>query len=90
MGYEVVCFLDLYKGYYQVLMDEGDAIMTAFATNFGVFAFKYMPFGLKNAGATYQRMVDFLFRAHIGKIVEVYVDDIVIKSKEKASAVDNL
>lgn len=49
-----------------------------------------MPFGLKNAGATYQRLVDKIFKPHIGHIMEVYVDDIVIKSKEKATSIADL
>lgn len=54
---------------------------TTFITDKGVFYYKVMPFDLKNAGATYQRLVNRLFKEHIGKIVEVYTDDMIIKSK---------
>lgn len=54
---------------------------TTFSTDKGVFYYKVMPFDLKNAGATYQRLVNRLFKEHIGKIVEVYTDDMIIKSK---------
>lgn len=90
MGHEVFSFLDLYKGYHQVLMDEEDAAKTAFITDFGVFAYRKMPFGLKNAGDTYQKMVDTIFHHHIGKTVEVYVDDIIIKRKKKDTSVADL
>lgn len=88
--YEVFSFLDLYKGYHQVLMSEEDAPKTAFITDFGVFAYKKMPFGLKNARVTYQRMVDKIFQSYIGKIVEVYVDYIIVKSKERSTCVTDL
>lgn len=51
-GYEVLFFLDAYKGYHQIMMDEQDAQKTAFITDLGVFCYQKMPFGLKNAGAT--------------------------------------
>lgn len=54
---------------------------TTFITDKGVFYYKVMPFDLKNAGATYQRLVNRLFKEHIGKIVEVYTDDMIIKIK---------
>lgn len=54
---------------------------TTFSTDKGVFYYKVMPFDLKNAGATYQRLVNRLFKEHIGKIVEVYTDDMIIKIK---------
>lgn len=60
-GFCVLSFLDLYKGYHQVLMHPLDASKTVFITDWGVFAYKKMPFGLKNAGVTYQRMVDQVF-----------------------------
>lgn len=71
-------------------MDKEDASKTTFITDFGVFAYRKMPFGLKNTGATYQRMVDKIFQRHIGKVVEIYVDDIVVKSKENSASVSDL
>ncbi|GKA76345.1 reverse transcriptase domain-containing protein [Tanacetum coccineum] len=81
MGYPLKCFLDAYKGYHQVQMSEEDEEKTAFYTDQGTFCYKKMPFGLKNAGATYQRLVDEAFDKQIGQNLEVYVDDMVIKSK---------
>ncbi|GJZ78535.1 reverse transcriptase domain-containing protein, partial [Tanacetum coccineum] len=81
MGYPLKCFLDAYKGYHQVQMADEDEEKTAFYTDQGTFCYKKMPFGLKNAGATYQRLVDEAFNKQIGRNLEVYVDDMVIKSK---------
>ncbi|GKC78837.1 reverse transcriptase domain-containing protein, partial [Tanacetum coccineum] len=79
-GYPFKCFLDAYKGYHQIKMAEEDEEKTAFITSQGIFCYKKMPFGLKNVGATYQRLVDRAFQKQIGRNLEVYVDDLVIKS----------
>ncbi|GJV07425.1 reverse transcriptase domain-containing protein [Tanacetum coccineum] len=79
-GYPFKCFLDAYKGYHQIQMTEEDEEKTAFHTNQGVFCYTKMSFSLKNAGATYQRLVDKAFEKQIGRNLEVYVDDLVIKS----------
>jgi len=79
-GFRLKCFLDAYKGYHQISMKRIDEDKTAFHTDQGIFCFKKMPFGLKNAGATYQRLIDKTFKDQIGRNVEAYVDDIVIKS----------
>ncbi|CAL1379802.1 unnamed protein product [Linum trigynum] len=57
-NHEVLSFLDMFSGYHQIRMAEGDQELTAFMTPMGNFYYVVMPFGLKNAGATYQRMVD--------------------------------
>ncbi|GJZ15591.1 reverse transcriptase domain-containing protein [Tanacetum coccineum] len=79
-GYPFKCFMDAYKGYHQIQMAEEDEEKTAFHTNQGVFCYTKMSFGLKNVGATYQRLVDKAFENQIGHKLEVYVDDLVIKS----------
>ncbi|GJY62598.1 reverse transcriptase domain-containing protein [Tanacetum coccineum] len=79
-GFPFKCFLDAYKGYHQIQMAEEDEEKTAFITNQGIFCYTKMPFGLRNAGATYQRLVDRAFHGQIGRNLEVYVDDLVIKS----------
>ncbi|GKB72000.1 reverse transcriptase domain-containing protein [Tanacetum coccineum] len=79
-GYPFKCFLDAYKGYHQIQMAESDEEKTAFHTSQGVYCYTKMPFGLKNAGATYQRLVDKAFDSQVGQNMEVYVDDLVIKS----------
>ncbi|GJW06148.1 reverse transcriptase domain-containing protein [Tanacetum coccineum] len=79
-GYPFKCFLDAYKGYHQIHMAESDEEKTAFHTSYGVYCYTKMPFGLKNAGATYQRLVDKAFDNQVGRNIEVYIDDLVIKS----------
>ncbi|GJU18619.1 reverse transcriptase domain-containing protein [Tanacetum coccineum] len=80
-GYPFKCFLDAYKGYHQIIqMIESDEEKTAFHTSQGVYCYTKMPFGLKNARATYQRLVDKAFDSQVGRNIEVYVDDLVIKS----------
>nr|GEX12457.1 reverse transcriptase domain-containing protein [Tanacetum cinerariifolium] len=79
-GYPFKCFLDAYKGYHQIQMAAADEEKTAFHTGQGVYCYTKMPFGLKNAGATYQRLMDKAFENQMGRNIEVYVDDLVIKS----------
>ncbi|GJU81546.1 reverse transcriptase domain-containing protein [Tanacetum coccineum] len=75
MGFKYKCFLDAYKGYHQIQMTKKDEEKTAFHTEEGVFCYMKMPFGLKNVGATYQRLVDSAFKEQIGVNLEAYVDD---------------
>ncbi|GJY06744.1 reverse transcriptase domain-containing protein [Tanacetum coccineum] len=77
-GFPFKCFLDAYKGYHQIQMANEDEEKTAFITSQGIFCYTKMPFGLRNAGATYQRLVDKAFHKQIGRNLEVYVDDLVI------------
>nr|GEV60376.1 reverse transcriptase domain-containing protein [Tanacetum cinerariifolium] len=79
-GYPFKCFLDAYKGYHQIQLAEVDEEKTAFHTGQGVYCYTKMPFGLKNAGTTYQRLMDKAFEGQIGWNIEVYVDDLVVKS----------
>nr|GEW49265.1 hypothetical protein [Tanacetum cinerariifolium] len=80
LGFRLKCFLDTYKGYHQIQMAEEDKDKTTFYPGEGVYCYKKMSFGLKNAGATYQRLVDKVFSHQIGSNLEAYVDDMVIKS----------
>ena len=89
-GCERLCFLDAYSGYNQIRMKEEDQEKTAFTTPFSVFCYNTMPFGLKNAGATYQRCMQACLKEQLGRNIQVYVDDIVIKTKEEASLIDDL
>ncbi|XP_070036858.1 uncharacterized protein [Nicotiana tomentosiformis] len=75
---EIGSFVDCYVGYHQILMNEEDAEKTAFITT---YCYRVMPFGLKNAGATYMRVMTTIFHDMIHKETEVYVDDVIIKSK---------
>ncbi|XP_004296100.1 PREDICTED: uncharacterized protein LOC101308660 [Fragaria vesca subsp. vesca] len=72
--------MDAYAGYNQIKMDPGDEEHTAFTTDRGLYCYKVMAFGLKNAGATYQRFMNVMFAEYLGKIMEVYVDDMLVKS----------
>ncbi|PWA75735.1 reverse transcriptase domain-containing protein [Artemisia annua] len=81
IGFKYKCFLNAYKGYHQVQMAKEDEEKTAFYTNHGTYCYVKMPFGLKNARATYQKLVDTAFRSQIGRNLEAYVDDMVIKSR---------
>ncbi|KAL0366176.1 UNVERIFIED_CONTAM: Polyprotein P3 [Sesamum radiatum] len=81
-GYELFSMMDAYQGYHQIFMAEEDSIKTSFITNQGIFCYNVMPFGLKNAGATYQRLVNMMFKNQIRSTMEVYVDDMLVKSKE--------
>ncbi|GJX96794.1 reverse transcriptase domain-containing protein [Tanacetum coccineum] len=78
-GYPFKCFSEAYKGHHWIQMAESDEEKTAFHTSQGVYCYTKMPFGLKNAGATYQRLVDKAFDSQVGRNIEVYVDDLVIK-----------
>ena len=82
--------MDAFSGYNQIRMDEADQEKTSFVTNQGLFCYKVMPFGLKNAGATYQRLFNHMFRPQIGRNVEVYVDDMLVKSQDEGSHLDDL
>ncbi|GJV65219.1 reverse transcriptase domain-containing protein [Tanacetum coccineum] len=77
------CFLDAYKGYHQVQMAQDDEEKAAFYTDQGTYCYMKMPFGLKNTGATYQRLVDTAFQSQIGRNLKAYVDDMVIKSNDE-------
>ena len=82
--------MDAYSGYNQIRMHEEDQEHTAFLTNQGLYCYKVMPFGLKNAGATYQRLVNKMFKDQIGKTMEVYVDDMLVKSLKTEEHIRNL
>ena len=72
VGHKLLSFTDAFSSYNQVRMDEADQEKTSFVTSQGLFCYKVMPFRLKNAGATYQRLVNHMFRPQIGRNVEVY------------------
>uniref|UniRef100_A0A2N9FYD7 Uncharacterized protein n=1 Tax=Fagus sylvatica TaxID=28930 RepID=A0A2N9FYD7_FAGSY len=77
----VFSFMDGFSGYNQIKMAEEDKSKTAFVTHWGTFVYDVMPFGLKNAGATYQRAMVTLFHDMIHHEIEVYVDDMIAKSR---------
>jgi hypothetical protein len=89
-GGELLCFLDAYSRYHQIKMKESDQLVTSFITPFGMYCYVTMPFGFRNAGATYQRCMQHVFGDHIGRTVEAYVDDIVVKTRKADDLVNNL
>ena len=72
--------MDAFSSYNQIMMDPSDQEKTAFITEKGLYCYKVMPFGLKNTDATYQRLVNKVFADKIGRSMEVYVDDMLVKS----------
>ncbi|GKV48210.1 hypothetical protein SLEP1_g55036 [Rubroshorea leprosula] len=87
---ERLSLLDAYSGYHQVSMAPEDEEKTSFYVGDEIYCYVMMPFGLKNAGATYQKMVTIVFRAQIGRNLEVYVDDIVVKSLKVVDHLNDL
>jgi ribonuclease HI len=89
-GSAMFSFMDGFSGYNQIRMSPRDAEKTAFRTPIGNFYYTVMPFGLKNAGATYQRTMTAMFHDMIHQEIEDYVDDIVVKSKKREDHVEVL
>lgn len=84
-----ISILDLNKGYYQVPIRPEDKIKTAFATAFGKFQFSWMPFGLKGARSTFQRLMDTIL-APCHQFAAAYIDDIIIYSEAWEDHLDHL
>lgn len=82
--------LDLASGYWQVEMSKADREKTAFIIDGGLYEFNVMPFGLRNAPGTFQRLMNYVLRDLIGKFVAVYLDDIIIYSKTYEQHIDHL
>ena len=74
-------FLDTFQGYHQIPLALDDQEKTAFVTPIRNYHYKMIPFGLKNAGSIYQRMMIKMFESQMGKNIEVYINDMVMKSK---------
>ena len=81
VGHKLLTFMDAFSGYNQILMKE-DREKTAFVTSQGLYCYKVMPFRMKNTGTTYQRLVNQMLNKQIGRNMEVYVDDMLVKSRE--------
>ena len=89
-GHPRMSFLDAFQGYHQILLALEDQEKTTFVTPTGNYHYKVMPFDLKNAGSTYQRMMTRMFEPQLGKNIEIYVDDMVVKSKEVSKHLGDL
>jgi hypothetical protein len=83
-------FLDAYSGYNQIKLKKEDEEKIAFITPYDVFCYQVMPFGLKNAGATYQRMVQNCLGSQIGRNIQVYSDDVVLTTRKEESLISDL
>ena len=80
VGHELLSFMDAFSGYNQISMDPNDQEKTSFVTDRGTYCYRVMPFGLKNARVTYQRLVNRMFQKQIETFMEVYIDDMLVKS----------
>ena len=80
VGHELLSFMDTFSGYNEISMDPDDQEKTSFVTAQGTYCYRLMPFRLKNAGATYLRLVNRMFQKQIGTTMEVYIDDMLVKS----------
>ena len=90
VGHGMLSFLDAFSGYHQIPMHPPNAEKIAFITSHGLLCYNVMPFGLKNVGATYHRLVTKMFRPLLGKTIEVYIDDMLVKSKERPNHAEHL
>lgn len=79
-GYQTLSFIDAFSGYNQIKMHESDQEKMVFITDQGLYYYEGMPFGLKNVGTTYQILVNRIFKNQIRRNVEVYMDNMLVKS----------
>ncbi|KAF8095185.1 hypothetical protein N665_0339s0054 [Sinapis alba] len=89
-GNELLAFMDAFSGYNQIQMHPDDREKTAFITDRGTYCYKVMPFSLKNAGATYHRLVNWMFADKLGDTMEVYIDDMLVKSLHAGNHLNHL
>ena len=88
--HQLLSFMDAFSGYNQIRMHEDDKEETSFVTSQGLFCYKVMPFGLKNVGAMYQRLMNKMFTQQIRRNVQVYVDDMLVKSRKEEDNLEDL
>ena len=89
-GHKLLSFMDAYFGYNQITVYETNEEHTSFITVRDLYYYKAMPFSLKNAGATYQRLVNGMFKDLIRKSMDVYVDYMLVKSKMAGDHIEHL
>ena len=88
--HELLSFMDAFFGYNQISVDPDNQEKTSFVTGQGTYCYRVMPFGLKNVGATYQRLVNRMFQKQIGTSMEVYIDNMLVKSTTVELYIDHL
>jgi len=89
-GCRLLNFLDVFSGYNQIMMHHRDECKTTLMAELSCYWYKVMPFGLKNAGATYQRLMDRVLAPMLGRNVQAYVDDMVVTSQQREQHVGDL
>jgi hypothetical protein len=89
-GSVLLCFLDFYAGYHQIALHPDDEDKMAFITPLGIYCYKVMTLGLKNVGATYQKAIQKCLASQIGKNIEAYVDDVVVKTTKEDKLIADL
>jgi hypothetical protein len=87
---ELLSFLDAYSDYHQISLAIDDEQKIAFITPFGIFCYTKMEFRLKNGGATYHKCIHIILEPQIGRNIESYIDDVVVKSKKCGDLLDGL
>ena len=88
--HQLLSFKDAFSGYNQIKLDEADQEKTLFVTSQGIFYYKVMSFGLKNTSETYQRLMNKMFAHQIGRNVQVYIDDMLVKKRREDDHLDDL
>ena len=88
--HQLLSFMDSFSGYNQIKMDEVNQEKISFITSQGIFFYKVMSFGLKNVGTTYQRLINKMFAHQIGRNVQVYVDNMLVKGQREDDHLDDL
>jgi hypothetical protein len=89
-GCDLLSFLDAYSGYHRIPLYKPDENKTSFITPYEAYCYVTMPFGLKNAGATYQQTMQRCLQGQIGQNVHAYMDDMVVKTKQNGTLLDDL
>ncbi|KAI5343694.1 hypothetical protein L3X38_011570 [Prunus dulcis] len=82
--------MDAYSSYNQIIMYDDEKVKTSFIIKRGTYCYKVMPFGRKNAGATYQRLMNKIFKKQISRTMEIYVDDMLVKAPKRGDHLKNL
>ena len=88
--HQLLSFMDAFLGYNQIKMEETDQEKNSFVTSQGLFCYKVMPFGLKNIGVTYQILMNKMFVHQIGRNMQVYIDNILVKSVREDDQLSDL
>ena len=88
--HQLLSFTDAFSDYNQIKLDDADQENTSFVTSQGLFCYKVSPFDLKNVGTTYQRLMNKMFARQIGRNVQVYMDDMLVKSWREGDHLNDL